>query len=109
MTDLAGIVARDAEWQRVSVLGVALPAPEADRRALLALLRETRKPVQTYIDWRDKRRAQWEAVANCGHPAGSDCPEFRIVQAESFDIDERLDDAIRSALSALAALDEPTP
>jgi len=75
-----------------------------DLRRLLALARDAeglRKAATAYIDWRERRAGQWEALANCGHDiavSAAVCPEWRAVHDEPFDIDERLDDALRAAL-----------
>ena len=75
-----------------------------DLRRLLALARdaeELREAAKAYIDWRERRAGQWEALANCGHDiavSAAVCPEWRAVHDEPFDIDERLDDALRVAL-----------
>ena len=78
-----------------------------DRRAAIDLWPETLALVeaaQAYIDFRDRRLAQWAAVATHKHTCGTvPCPEWDVLTSEPFDIDQRLDDAIRAALDALLA------
>src|SRR6266511_1913679 len=63
---------------------------------------------QAYIDWRDKRLGQWQAVAAHDHEHGmTPCPEWDELTSEPFDKDQELDDAIRAALTARAARGEP--
>jgi len=86
------------------VLRAAVDAWLAKASALddetLALLEAAR----AYIDFRDRRLAQWAAVATHKHACGTvPCPEWDVLTSEPFDIDQRLDDAIRAALDALLA------
>lgn len=71
-----------------------------------------REAAQAYIDWRDQRLAQWNAVARHDHEHGmTPCPEWDELTSEPFDKDQQLDDAIRAALAAPPSpvgLDEPT-
>ena len=65
-------------------------------------LERLRGAVKAYLDWRDERLAQWEAVAKCGHEHGVDpCPEWDTLTSEPFDKDQELDDAMRQALAGL--------
>jgi len=84
--DLAGIVARDAAW---TLDDLTCYAAQDDRRALLALLRETRDAARFVDDgW-------FVAVGE----------SVRLRYAS--DLPARLN-TLRAALAAIAALDEPT-
>lgn len=69
-----------------------------DRRATDAP--SLRAAVQAYLDWRDQRAAQWDAVAIHDHEHGmTPCPEWDELTNEPFDVDQRLDDRLRAALA----------
>ena len=83
---------------------VAWPCAVVRARESAETLAALREAATAYIDWRDRRRAQWAAVVKHDHKHGmTPCPEWDVLTSEPFDIDQRLDDGIRAALAATPA------
>ena len=103
----------ECELRAGALVRYLLAHPDAARAVAAALIPDSldreraesapslRAAAQAYLDWRDKRAAQWDAVAHHDHEHGSGpCSEWDELVNEPFDIDQRLDDAIRAALRA---------
>ena len=105
------IATSDDDWQEAVVKGgndsygipQGVAGPDAE---LIALARNLAEPMarvveaaRAYLAWRDERLAKWEAFVKVDNDLGS--PEWVALHDEPFDIDQRLDGAIRDALAAL--------